>query len=169
MINPDDPDWERTASGRLFSYKYGYGVLDAYAFVTAAQKWKLVKPQAWVITNTTQLGGGRMAKKHEYKGGVPIGSRGRNDSIEITTAMLLDNNLQSLEHIDIRVWIDHPRRGDVMVELVSPNGIRSVLADTRVDDDAKTGFPGWRFMTIKHWCVLYDLVVYQTFSKLDLV
>ena len=86
---------------------------------------------------------------------MPIGPDGRKDSIEITTAMLLDNNLQMLEHIDIRVWINHPRRGYVMVDLVSPNGIKSVLAVTRVDDEAKTGFPGWRFMTIKHWYVLY--------------
>ena len=49
MINPNDSDWERTASGRLYSYRYGYGVLDAYAFVTAAQKWEVVKPQTWVI------------------------------------------------------------------------------------------------------------------------
>ena len=42
-----------------------------------------------------------MPKKHEYKGGLPIGPDGRKDSIEITTAMLLDNNLQKLEHIDI--------------------------------------------------------------------
>ena len=93
---------------------------------------------------------------------MPIGPDGRKDSIEITTAMLLDNNLQTLEHIDIRVWINHPRRGDVMVDLVSPNGIKSVLAETRVDDEAKTGFPGWRFMTLKHWYVLYTTwVVYQ--------
>ena len=70
---------------------------------------------------------------------MPIGPDGRKDSIEITTAMLLDNNLQTLEHIDIRVWINHPRRGDVMVDLVSPNGIKSVLVETRVDDEAKTG------------------------------
>ena len=167
MINPEDPDWERTASGRSFSYKYGYGVLDAFAFVTAAQKWKLVKPQAWLMTNTTQLGGGKMEKKHVYEGGVPISVDGKEDSIEITTAMLLANNLQTLEHIDVRVWIDHPRRGNVMVELVSPNGIRSVLADTRAEDNAKTGYPGWRFMTIKHWYVLYNLVVPT--SKLDFV
>ena len=49
MINPNDSDWERTPSGRLYSYRYGYGVLDAYAFVTAAQKWEVVKPQTWVI------------------------------------------------------------------------------------------------------------------------
>ena len=86
---------------------------------------------------------------------MPIGLDGRKNLIEITTAMLLDNNLQTLEHIDIRVWINHPRRGDVMVDLVGPNGIKSVLAETRMDDEAETGFPGWRFMTIKHWYVLY--------------
>ena len=90
---------------------------------------------------------------------MPIGPDGRKDSIEITTAMLLDNNLQTLEHIDIRVWINHPRRGDVMVDLFSPNGIKSVLAERRVDEEAKTGFPGWRFMTINHWYAIYDLVV----------
>ena len=100
-----------------------------------------------------------MPKKHEYKGGVPIGPDGRKDSIEITTAMLLDNNLQTLEHIDIHVWINHPRRGDVIVDLVSPNGIRSLLVETRVDDEA---FPGWRFMTIKHWYVLYTTWWYSS-------
>ena len=70
--------------------------MDAYAFVTAAQKWELVKPQALVITDTTQLGGGKMRKKHEYKEGVPIGPDGRKDSIEITTAMLLGNRRWSI-------------------------------------------------------------------------
>ena len=90
---------------------------------------------------------------------MPIGPDGRKDSIEITTAMLLDNNLQTLEHIDIRVWINHPRRGDVMADLFSPNGIKSVLSERRVDDEAKTGFPGWSFMTINHWYAIYDSVV----------
>ena len=30
----------------------------------------------------------------------------------------------------------------MMVDLVSHNGIKSVLAERRVDDEAKTGFPG---------------------------
>ena len=49
-----------------------------------------------------------------------------------------------------------------MVDLVSHNGIKSVLAETRVDDEAKTGFPGWRFMTIKHWYVLYTTWWYRS-------
>ena len=91
---------------------------------------------------------------------MPIGPDSPKDSIEITTAMLLDNNLRTLEQIDIRVWINHLRRGDVTVDLVSPNGIKSVLAETRVDDEA-TGFSGWS-LTIKHWYVLYTTWWYSS-------
>ena len=112
-------------------------VLDAYTFVTAAQKWELFKPQTWVITNSMQSGCGKIPKKHEYKVCRLVILK---DSIEITTAMLFDN-LQTLEHIDIRVWINHPRRGDMMVELV-PTVLKVFSLK---HDEAKTGFPGWRF------------------------
>jgi kexin len=65
--------------------------------------------------------------------------------------MLMDFNFETLEHVTARVWIDHQRRGDVEVELVSPNGITSVLARQRRFDSANTGFPGWKFMSMKHW------------------
>ncbi len=46
MINTDDPDWENTAAGRRFSYKYGYGSLDASAYVQAAKDghWSNLRP-----------------------------------------------------------------------------------------------------------------------------
>ena len=54
-INPEDPDWQRTAIGRPYSYKYGFGRLDGYAFVTKARDWELVKPQAWLEVPTITL------------------------------------------------------------------------------------------------------------------
>lgn len=158
QINPDDHDWEKTASGRPFSYKYGYGALDAYAFVTAAQSWKLVKPQAWIHTETTILNNGKLTSlghhKYSYEGGKPIPKEGIEQKMEITKEMMEENNLEALEHVDVRVWIEHGRRGDVKVELVSPGGVKSVLAAGRQFDDAETGFPGWRFMSVKHWYAL---------------
>jgi len=156
-INPNDPDWEKTAAGRMFSYKYGYGVMDGYAFVMAAKNWKLVKPQSWLHTKPVQLNGGKMEKiskkVYKYYGGVRIGSSGIENKITITQEMLHEHNLEELEHVDVRVWISHTKRGDVEVELISPNGIVSKLAGRREADHSKRGFPGWRFMTIKHWYV----------------
>ncbi|TFK54604.1 kex protein [Heliocybe sulcata] len=151
MINPEDPDWETTAAGRPFSYKYGFGRLDGYSYVKAAQAWEPIKPQAWLEIQPVQIENGTMDILGTMSGGAPITTDGVKNIITITQDMLAQNNLEKLEHITIRVWISHTRRGDVEVELVSPNGIKSVLAARRRYDATNTGFPGWRFMTVKHW------------------
>lgn len=80
-----------------------------------------------------------------------ITAEGIKSTFEVTQDMLNDANLERLEHVTARVWIDHQRRGDVEVELLSPNGILSVLARARRFDESTTGFSGWKFMSIKHW------------------
>ncbi|KAJ7940288.1 peptidase S8/S53 domain-containing protein [Mycena leptocephala] len=151
-INKDDPDWEDTAMpGRSYSYKYGFGALDAYAYVKAAQTWPLVKPQVWFHTKTIQLKGGVMPEAEVYSGGQFIGEGGVLSTLSITRDMLTQNNMEKLEHINVKVWIQHGKRGDVEVELRSPHGIRSVLAGKRSGDSATTGYPGWTFMSVKHW------------------
>ncbi|KAG6851307.1 hypothetical protein H0H93_011743 [Arthromyces matolae] len=151
MINADDPDWDTTATGRKYSNKYGFGVLDAHKFVVAAQNWTLVKPQAWFFSDAIQLDNGTMNEAKNFTGGTPIPSGGLTSNLTITQDLLGKNNFETLEHINIQVWIEHTRRGDVEVEVVSPNGVKSVLAQKRSGDESKNGFPGWVFMSVKHW------------------
>lgn len=154
ILNPEDPDWERTSAGRLYSYKYGFGVLDAASYIKAAKNWRLVKPQAWFETETVQIEGGTMLVAEKYSGGQPIVPGGVKSSLTITSQLLQEKNFEKLEHIQVKVWISHAKRGDVEVEIVSPNGIRSVLGGKRAQDKATSGYPGWIFMTVKHWLVL---------------
>jgi kexin len=65
--------------------------------------------------------------------------------------MISSSNMETLEHITVRVWITHTRRGDVEVELKSPKGIISVLARQRRFDEDNSGLWGWKFMSLKHW------------------
>ena len=153
MINPDDPDWEKTATGRLYSYKYGYGRLDAWQYVNAAKTWPLVKPLAWMNLPLSEMGGGLVDSNGTRLGGLPIVPGGVGSTLTVSQDLLLENNFETLEHVTIKVWINHTARGDVEVELHSPNGIRSVLAGRRKYDTDSNGFPGWTFMTIKHWSV----------------
>lgn len=150
MIGPDE-DWETTASGRKYSSKFGYGALDGLRYVQAAREWKLVKPQARLQTRTMQIADGTMHPVGNFSGGEFIGAGGVKSVLSMNWDMLQDANFEKLEHIVIRVWIDHTRRGDVEVELTSPAGIKSVLAEQRKSDSANSGFPGWTFMTVKHW------------------
>ena len=151
MINSDDPDWEDTAAGRRFSYKYGYGNLDALTYVKAAQTWELVKPQAWLMMDAIQLNGGIMTAEGEMTDGELIPEGGVTSKMTVTQELLVENNFEALEHITVKVWISHSKRGDVEVELISPKGIKSMLAETRKRDGDRRGFMGWRFMTVKHW------------------
>jgi kexin len=132
MVNPEDPDWETTAAGRQFSYKYGYGKLDAYHYVTAAQSWQNVKPQAWFDIPAIQIAGGRMNILNEMSGGELIVPGGVRSSTTVTKAMMERCEFREVGACyGIKVWISHTKRGDVEVELVSPNGIKSVLAAPR--------------------------------------
>ncbi|KAJ7217213.1 peptidase S8/S53 domain-containing protein, partial [Mycena pura] len=151
MINADDHGWELTAAGRNYSSKFGYGVLDGAQYVRAAQTWENVKPQTRLRTRTVQLAGGKMDPVGNFSGGAPIDAGGVSSVQTVKRGMLQSANFEKLEHITVRVWIEHTRRGDVHVELRSPNGVKSVLAEPRRSDSASTGYPGWTFMTIKHW------------------
>jgi len=150
-INPDDPDWEQTAVGRHYSYKYGYGSLNGYEFVKLAQEWQLVKPQAWVEMPTIQINDGTMDAFRETSGGEFIDDDGVSSIMIVSQEQLDMHNFETLEHITIRVWITHSRRGDVSVELTSPNNVKSILASRRYQDADSSGFAGWTFMTVKHW------------------
>lgn len=80
-----------------------------------------------------------------------ITKEGVSSSYEVTQELLDNENFETLEHVTVRVWIEHERRGDVEVILTSPSGKESVLARPRRYDEAGTGFNGWKFMTLKHW------------------
>lgn len=151
VVNPGDESWELTSTGQPYSYKFGFGKLDAFNFVLAAQNWKNVKPQAWLESPPIQLGNGIYSMQDKFSGGVSIGRDGVESSFEITSELLSENNFEILEHVTVRIWIQHTRRGHVDVSLLSPNGIRSMLAEKRPADLAEDGFAGWRFMTVKHW------------------
>lgn len=141
MINPEDADWQKTQAGRHYSHKFGYGLIDAHAFIEEAKRHVLVKPQAWMTGKNVTI------PKDESL----ISEGGVKSTFTITEQMTKDANLESVEHVTVRVWITHERRGDCNIELTSPHGTKSVLARPRRYDDATTGFPGWGFMTLKHW------------------
>ncbi|KZT39745.1 hypothetical protein SISSUDRAFT_984412 [Sistotremastrum suecicum HHB10207 ss-3] len=152
QINSEDPDWEPTFYGKPYSYKYGWGRLDAYRYVTAAQNWKLVKPQAWAEIQPIELSDAAMNETSGVMtGGELIIPGGITSSRIITAEFLQENNLETIEHVNVRVWITHARRGDVEVEITSPAGVKSILAGRRKFDQDINGFPGWTFMTLKHW------------------
>lgn len=83
-----------------------------------------------------------------------ITSEGVESKFVVTQEMLDNANFEKLEHVTVRVWITHQRRGDVELDLRSPAGVISVLARARRFDEDGDGFIGWKFMSLKHWYVV---------------
>jgi subtilisin-like proprotein convertase family protein/subtilisin family serine protease len=53
------------------------------------------------------------------------------------------------EHVALRLKMDHPRRGDLRVTLVSPQGTRSVLQSMNLD--ASSGPRDWTYHSTRHF------------------
>ncbi|KAK4100739.1 hypothetical protein N658DRAFT_516534 [Parathielavia hyrcaniae] len=139
-INLESGDWQDTTIGKKFSHTYGYGKLDSYAIVEAARTWKKVKPQAWFYSPWIHV-----------NQDIPQGDHGVAVGFEVTEGMLKEANLERLEHITVTMNIDHGRRGDLSVDLISPNKIVSHLSVTRKYDESTEGYDDWTFMSVVHW------------------
>lgn len=141
-IDLDTGEWQTTTIGKKFSHTFGYGKIDTWATVEAAKTFKNVKPQAWYYSPWIHV-----------KQAIPQGNDGLAVSYEVTKQMLQDANLERLEHVTITMNIDHTRRGDLSVDLVSPDKVISHLSVTRRMDSAASGYEDWTFMSVVHWCV----------------
>ncbi|KAJ9068318.1 pheromone processing endoprotease [Entomophthora muscae] len=139
-FNLDNPSWDKTWQGRPYSMEFGFGRIDGYKFVHHALAFKNVRPQVFYDTPTIKI---------HYP--IPEGKRGLVSMIYINSSSLAPSRLVFLEHVTVTVNIQHNRRCDLVIDLISPNGIRSNLAVPRKNDYSSDGFPKWTFMTVKHW------------------
>jgi kexin len=139
-VHLDDGDWQDTKIGKKFSHVYGYGKIDTWRLIEAAKTFKSVKAQAWYHSPWLSV-------QHD----IPQGDRGLASSFEVTQEMLSEANLETLEHVTVTMNVDHTRRGDLSVELRSPEGVISHLSTVRRSDAARTGYIDWTFMSVVHW------------------
>ncbi len=135
MIDPTHPDW--TTNGGAFNFNvnhwYGFGLVDAEAAVQLAQKWTYVLPERRLIPN-------------------PITLRRPVDALGITSSITLSTDLQ-IERLEVVVDATLVgtvgTRGTMEIELVSPNGTVSRLAEPHAD--AGGNYINWVFSSVHHW------------------
>ncbi|KAI1425127.1 peptidase S8/S53 domain-containing protein [Xylaria sp. FL1777] len=139
-IDLETGEWQSTTMGKQYSHTFGYGKIDSYALVETAKTWKNVKPQAWFYSPWLHI------KKE-----IPQGDQGLSVSFEITKNMLQEANLERLEHVTITMNVEHTQRGDLSVDLISPDNVTSHISATRKLDKSDLGYDDWTFMSVAHW------------------
>ncbi|KJZ78597.1 hypothetical protein HIM_01988 [Hirsutella minnesotensis 3608] len=137
----DKPEsWKKTAIGKQYSHYFGYGKIDSFALVQKAMTWKKVKPQAWLFSPWVHVGTP-----------IPEGEHGLITQFEVTKDMVEKANLERVEHVTITMNVNHTRRGDLSVDLVSPANVISHIATARPQDSHNGGYDDWTFMSVVHW------------------
>ena len=139
-VEDKDADWQKTAIGKQFSHTFGYGKIDSYALVEKAKDWVKVKPQTWYFSPWLHV-----------KQSIPQLGAGLVSTFEVTKEMLEQANVARLEHVTVTMNVQHTRRGDLSVDLISPENVVSHIATARQYDDFAGGYDDWTFMSVVHW------------------
>lgn len=134
--DPGDSDWAVNGAGLHINHKYGFGRINVAAAIELAKTWNNVPGETMTSGSATP----NLAIPDNDPTGV-------ESTIAVTQGM-------TVEHVDVIFSAaDHVHWTDLQIELFSPAGTRSVLAE-RLTIDHKPGTPlyeGWRFMSVRHW------------------
>jgi len=129
----DAGTWQNGA-GNHYHPHYGFGVLDCSAMVNKSIGWQTVPPLRNVTLNSTH-------SNVAVEGG---------DCAELEFN-IEPQNIQQLEHVDLHINIDtHDKpRGDMVMNLISPEGTNSRMLEYRSGDT--TSNIHFTFNTVLNW------------------
>lgn len=137
--DPGDADWSRNAAGFWFNHKYGAGLINATEAVRLAKSWSPLGTMTSFATSAPS---------------VPANVRDNNPAGLVRyfdTRGASQPNLR-VEHATVTMDLSHPSRGELEIQLTSPGGTVSRLAEAHVSDpDDPADYPGWTFSTVHHW------------------
>ncbi|XP_028985756.1 neuroendocrine convertase 2-like isoform X2 [Betta splendens] len=138
--DPKERGWSVNAAGYHVHHRYGFGVLDAGLMVKKAAHFSTVAPQRLCIQDVT-LDPPRIL------------SPGSRVSVSIPSEGCCGraNEINTLEHVQVKVSLSAMCRGDLSISLASPGGTVSLLLDTRPYDASADGLRNWTLMTVHSW------------------
>ncbi len=132
-VKPTDSGWTTNAAGISFHHDFGAGLLDASTAVSMAATWTNLAP-AQSVTST--------------QSGLSV-SIPNNNTTGITRSFDFSSSALRVEHVTVRVNINHTARGNLEITLTSPSGMSSRLAE--VHNDSGDNFSDWMFSSVRHW------------------
>jgi len=132
-FKPTDSDWVTNGAGFSFNHNFGAGLIDATAAVNLANGWTNLL--AHTQTTSTQSG---------LNVSIP-----NNNATGITRSFNLSTSNIRVEHVTVRVAINHSARGELAISLTSPGGMTSRLAE--VHADTNPNYQNWTFSSVRNW------------------
>ena len=132
-----DSDWSRNGAGFWFNNKYGAGLINASDAVRLAKNWSNLGTMTSVSIPLSSL---------------PATIRDNNASGLIKYFDTRSLSALRVEHATVTTDITHPSRGELEIQLTSPDGTTSRLAEKHTSYAANPAdYPDWTFSTVHNW------------------
>jgi subtilisin-like proprotein convertase family protein len=132
-----DSDWARNGSGFWFNHKYGAGLINASDAVRLAKNWSNL---------------GTMTSVSIPLSSIPATIRDNNSSGLVKYFDTRSLSGLRVEHATVTTDISHPSRGELEIQLTSPDGTTSRLAEKHTSYAADPAdYPDWTFSTVHNW------------------
>jgi len=147
-VSPKDLGWFKNGVGKEYNHKFGFGALDADKLVQAALNWTTV-PEQRSCHFILRFKNGNIPSHEHFK--LAFNTDGCQSCTKKGKDGKCKNGIKKLEHVVVNVTLKHRRRGDLSIQLVSPNGTVSNLLHQRPYDGSAAGLKGWTFMTVYNW------------------
>lgn len=133
--------WITNGIARKVSHKFGYGLMDAGALVTLAEKWTTVPPQH--ICKSQELLEDRQID--------PAYGTTLNFNMDVDACLNSLNEVNFLEHVQCKISLRFYPRGNLRILLTSPMGTTSTLLFERPRDVVSSNFDDWPFLSVHYW------------------
>lgn len=138
-MNEDENFWTINGAGFHHSYLYGFGVIDATAAVRLAESFELF-PEERVLW---------VKSLDDINVTIPDDS---SKSAEFILTMPPETSGYFVESVVVKVFLDHPSRGDLELTLKSPQGTASVLHSGQHPENTHLNAgESWDFLTVRNW------------------
>ncbi len=132
QVDASNEDWVTNGAGYNVSYNYGFGLINAKAAVEAALTWENLPQElhrSYIASDSSTT----------------IGRQ------TVSTINVEDKSISALESVQVTLDIVHPSEGDLLIELISPDGTVSILAQPREVLWADGGYDNYTFTTKRCW------------------
>ena len=108
-VDFSDEKWSRNGAGHWVSHEYGFGRVDARAAVALSEQWT-------ILSSLRTTAGSQSRFRTLFQNQVEQGSISINSEINVHS-------------VRVRVKFNHSNWGDLKIELISPDGTRSLLQE----------------------------------------
>ena len=138
VTNKLDPGWAPNGVGYPVHHRYGFGVVNANAAVTAARTWINLGPEISYTSTPANPN-------------IPI--LDNNTTGVSSTINVFNSGITKIETVEVTFSANHLRSGDLEITLTSPMGAKSILAERHDCVGGNTGctaYSGWVFSSVRH-------------------